>query len=100
MKRVAVGVFAFFAFGVIWFSAQNLMTDDPDPLAGGPGTGRPSADADIGTKECSPAYDVCIPPAPPDLDCGDVDYSDFIVRAPDPHGFDANQDGYGCEPYP
>jgi micrococcal nuclease len=47
---------------------------------------------------CDPAYPtVCIPPAPPDLDCGDVPFNDFQVLAPDPHRFDGNHDGVGCE---
>jgi endonuclease G len=49
-------------------------------------------------NNCSPAYpDVCIPPAPPDLSCKDVPYKRFRVLPPDPHGFDGNQDGIGCE---
>jgi endonuclease YncB( thermonuclease family) len=47
---------------------------------------------------CSPAYPgVCIPPAPPDLDCGQITYRRFTVLAPDPHHFDADGDGIGCE---
>ena len=48
---------------------------------------------------CSAAYpDFCVPPAPPDLDCADIQFSDFTVLAPDPHGFDGNDnDGRGCE---
>ena len=49
-------------------------------------------------KNCDAAYPtVCIPPYPPDLDCGDIPYRDFKVLPPDPHGFDAEGDGYGCE---
>jgi micrococcal nuclease len=42
---------------------------------------------------------VCIPPYDEvgDLDCGDVDEGAFAVRPPDPHGFDGNGDGIGCE---
>ncbi|AKF05996.1 excalibur calcium-binding domain-containing protein [Sandaracinus amylolyticus] len=48
---------------------------------------------------CEPAYpDVCIPPAPPDLDCGDVEERGFRVLDPDPHRFDRDHDGIGCEP--
>lgn len=50
--------------------------------------------------ECDPSYpDVCIPPKSEvgDLDCGDVRFSDFRVRAADPHGFDGDNDGIGCE---
>lgn len=51
-----------------------------------------------GGGNCSPAYpDFCIPPPPPDLDCGDVNGQNFTVRSPDPHGFDSDGDGVGCE---
>jgi micrococcal nuclease len=47
---------------------------------------------------CDPAYpDACIPPPPPDLDCGDIASRAFRVLAPDPHHFDSNGDGRGCE---
>jgi hypothetical protein len=47
---------------------------------------------------CDPAYPgVCIPPAPPDLDCKDVPYRRFQVLPPDPHNFDRDGDGIGCE---
>jgi micrococcal nuclease len=47
---------------------------------------------------CHPAYPtVCIPPPPPDLDCGDISYRRFQVLPPDPHRFDGNGDGVGCE---
>jgi micrococcal nuclease len=47
---------------------------------------------------CSEAYpDHCIPPPPPDLDCSDVPYKRFRVLYPDPHRFDGNGDGVGCE---
>jgi micrococcal nuclease len=47
---------------------------------------------------CDPSYpDVCIPPPPPDLDCGDIPYRRFRVLPPDPHRFDGDKDGIGCE---
>ena len=47
---------------------------------------------------CDPSYPtVCIPSPPPDLDCADVRYRNFAVRGPDPHRFDGNHDGRGCE---
>lgn len=47
---------------------------------------------------CDPSYpDVCIPPPPPDLNCNDVPYKNFRVLPPDPHKFDKNKDGIGCE---
>ncbi len=48
--------------------------------------------------QCDPAYpDVCIPPRPPDLDCEDIEYRRFRVLPPDPHNFDADGNGVGCE---
>lgn len=50
------------------------------------------------TPRCDAAYpDFCIPPPPPDLDCPDIGRRNFTVRAPDPHGFDRDRDGIGCE---
>jgi micrococcal nuclease len=47
---------------------------------------------------CDPAYPAaCIPSPPPDLDCDDVSSGGFVVLPPDPHGFDADGDGIGCE---
>jgi len=51
---------------------------------------------------CHPSYPtVCIPPPPPDLNCADIPFQSFQVRwdvaDPDPHHFDGNRDGVGCE---
>lgn len=47
---------------------------------------------------CDDSYpDVCIPSPPPDLDCGDIADKRFKVVTPDPHGFDSEGDGIGCE---
>ena len=47
---------------------------------------------------CDPSYPtVCIAPYPPDLDCGDIPHKKFKVLQPDPHGFDRDKDGIGCE---
>lgn len=47
---------------------------------------------------CSPAYPtVCIPPPPPDLDCDEIPFRRFQVLPPDPHRFDGDGDGIGCE---
>ena len=40
---------------------------------------------------------VCIRPYPPDLDCPEIQYTDFEVLPPDPHDFDREGDGIGCE---
>jgi hypothetical protein len=48
--------------------------------------------------DCDSSYpDVCIPPPPPDLNCDDISERNFEVRSPDPHGFDGDNDGIGCE---
>lgn len=57
-----------------------------------------SAATTTGGGNCHPSYpDVCIPPAPPDLNCGDISYRNFRVTGSDPHNFDGNNDGRGCE---
>ena len=38
-----------------------------------------------------------IPTSPPDLDCGDIPQKRFTVLPPDPHRFDGDKDGVGCE---
>jgi IPT/TIG domain len=57
-------------------------------------------DGDGGGGGCHPSYpDHCIPPPPPDLDCFTpaVPWTNFRVVGSDPHGFDGNDDGVGCE---
>ena len=50
------------------------------------------------TTDCDSSYpDACIPPYPPDLNCGDISDKRFEVVPPDPHGFDRDGDGIGCE---
>ena len=47
---------------------------------------------------CDESYpDVCITPYPIDLDCDEISYSNFRVIGSDPHGFDRDRDGIGCE---
>ena len=49
-------------------------------------------------ENCEPAYpDACIAPPPPDLDCRDVTQRRFTVLPPDPHNFDGDRNGVGCE---
>jgi hypothetical protein len=53
-------------------------------------------------SNCAASYpDVCILPPPPDLNCGDIPYRNFRViynvPDPDPHHFDGDHDGVGCE---
>jgi micrococcal nuclease len=68
----------------------------PAPAKAVAPTPQPAAPAQA--ARCDPSYpDFCIPPAPPDLDCGDIPRKRFTVRPPDPHRLDADRDGIGCE---
>jgi hypothetical protein len=51
---------------------------------------------------CAASYPtICVPPPPPSLGCADIAARNFrviySVPAPDPHGFDPDHDGVGCE---
>lgn len=49
-------------------------------------------------QQCDRSYpDFCIPPNAADLDCRDIPHRRFRVNQPDPHGFDRDGDGIGCE---
>ena len=72
-------------------AGAGLWGDQPEPS--------PTATTTTGGgASCDPSYPtVCIPPPPPDLDCGDVPFRNFKVVGADPHRFDGNHDGVGCE---
>jgi hypothetical protein len=78
-----------------WFHGEDDgVTETPTPTA------TPTEDPDA-EPACDPAYpDFCIAPPPPLLTCDDASLNgahDFTVLDPDPHGFDADGDGIGCE---
>jgi hypothetical protein len=55
---------------------------------------------EVAAQACDLAYpDFCIPPVAEvgDLDCPDLSFANFTVLDPDPHGFDTDLDGIGCE---
>lgn len=63
-----------------------------------PPTATPAPPAPAVSSNCHPSYPgVCIPAPPPDLDCGDIGYRRFTVVGSDPHRFDGDHDGIGCE---
>lgn len=69
--------------------------DAPPPAPPPPA---PAATPPAPAGNCHPSYpDVCIPPPPPDLDCGDIPQRGFRVTGSDPHRFDGDNDGIGCE---
>ena len=68
-----------------------------DAQSGGGGGGG-GGNGGGGGAGCHPSYpDFCIPPPPPDKDCDEVGGSNFTVKGDDPHGFDSDNDGVGCE---
>ncbi len=91
--------------GDIRYANFKVLPDDPHGLDAdndgiGCEVGSPSSPSPPPPTQpsCDPSYpDVCIPPYPPDLDCGEIGYSNFRVVGDDPHGFDRDNDGIGCE---
>jgi micrococcal nuclease len=80
-----------------YLAAQQLARDQRKGLWGTPPpTPTPSPTPRSGS--CDASYPtVCIPPPPPDLDCDQVPYRRFQVIGSDPHRFDGDNDGIGCE---
>ena len=79
------------------------VLDDATSAPGQPAS-EPAAQSTPEAKpagNCHPSYpDFCIPPPPPDLNCSSAligGRKNFTVRQPDPHRFDADRDGIGCE---
>jgi endonuclease YncB( thermonuclease family) len=49
-------------------------------------------------RRCDPSYPGrCVPPFPPDLDCDEIRYANFVILGPDLHDLDGDGDGLGCE---
>lgn len=52
----------------------------------------------VSTEGCDPSYpEVCITTYSAKLICADIPFRNFKVLLPDPHGFDSDADGIGCE---
>jgi len=79
-------------FGVGGFGANEPVPDVPTPRPWPTATATPTAD------QCDPSYPtVCIHHPPLDLDCADIKHKNFQVVSPDPHVFDPDKNGVGCE---
>ena len=77
---------------------EGLVVIDPPPGTPTPPPPPTATPVPVRSSNCDPSYPtVCIPPSPPDLDCGEIPYRRFQVRSPDPHRFDGDHDGIGCE---
>lgn len=94
----------------LWSSCITDAAGDTNDLTGPPPAAAPPPNTTTAPPQqdtvsdpmeafdCDPAYpDVCIPSPPPDLDCGDIGARRFTVLPPDPHRFDGDFDGIGCE---
>lgn len=81
------------------YVALDAQVPDRSCPAPAPAPAAPAPAAPAPAAGCDPSYPtVCIPPSPPDLDCGDIPYRRFTVLQPDPHRFDGeDDDGVGCE---
>jgi hypothetical protein len=95
-RNIMIGlwIFVFIMFLIIIVTAYNNKTkqqnDMPSPTT--------ESLVDSGNSNCDPSYpDFCIPSYPPDLDCPDISTKRFTVLSSDPHGFDRDGDGVGCE---
>ena len=78
----------------LWGACPGTRVDTSKAVDTGV-SGPPAAPRAVG---CDPSYpDFCVPPPPPDLDCADIPHRRFRVVGADPHGFDGNRDGVGCE---
>ncbi|MEZ4676698.1 MAG: SH3 domain-containing protein [Caldilineaceae bacterium] len=90
--------------GLSVVAAPALPTPVPPPATAVPAspTATPTPVQPVAPPQpvanCDPSYPtVCIPPYPPDLDCGEIPYRRFAVVGADPHRFDGDHDGIGCE---
>lgn len=72
--------------------APKVTAPKPKPVAPAP------APKPAPRSNCDPNYTPCVPNVSYDLDCPDIGFSVRVIGS-DPHGFDGNGDGYGCESY-
>lgn len=82
-----------------WPQIYGCAYDEPQQSQSGSSqTQPPPSTPPEPQSSCDPSYPtVCIPPYPPDLNCGEISYKNFLVVGSDPHGFDGDNDGIGCE---
>jgi cytoskeletal protein RodZ len=79
-------------------AATTTTTTAPTTTTTAPTTTTAAPTTTTVAKNCHSSYpDFCIPPPPPDLNCGDISQKRFTVLPPDPHRFDGDKDGVGCE---
>ncbi len=93
-RALGLGIIAVIVVVFLVLNAQFFVPSRTRPATG---TAVPALVPNAPVR-CDASYpDACIAPYPPDLDCAQVSYRRFGVRGSDPHGFDADGDGIGCE---
>ena len=93
------------ALGVIFLIAATLglvgyLTYVTEPVQAPGWTTTPPGDHSLTEGDCDASYPgVCIPPysVVGDLNCKEIAERRFEVKQPDPHFFDPDFDGVGCE---
>jgi len=92
---IGIGIIIIGALFIIQDFGSQTITD---PVQSKP-TSQPTQTQQVQSQnQCDSSYpSVCIPPYPPDLDCCVIEYSNFKVVQPDPHRFDGDKNGIGCE---
>jgi len=82
-------------------ASDDAPVTDDQAAAGPTAAPQQPAPATPASSACDPSYpDFCIAPAPPDLNCTSAviaGHKNFRVLQPDPHHFDSDKDGVGCE---
>jgi PKD repeat protein len=79
-------------------SIGQTASDSIEITVEGPPTVQEPLSEETQETACNSSYpDMCIQPPPPNLTCDDVGARNFEVVPPDPHGFDGDNDGIGCE---
>jgi len=80
-----------------WPQIYGCTYNEPQQSQSG-STQPPKQESTPSQPSCDPSYpDFCIPPPPPDLNCSDISQKRFTVIGSDPHRFDGDGDGIGCE---
>jgi hypothetical protein len=87
------------AVGQVFDSFELIAAPEvAQPIAPEAPVGQTEGEGEEEDAACDSSYpDFCIPPPPPGLNCDDVDDTNFEVVGSDPHDFDRDNDGIGCE---
>lgn len=94
---IAEGAFRLRAVAVVAPRPDPTVAPRPDPTPKPTPKPTRKPDNDPPQDNCDPSYPTLCLRSSPDLDCGEISARQFPVRGRDPHGFDADGDGIGCE---